>query len=59
MSRAHTCPRCEGEKKVPDPRLGDFKPCPTCDATGVVWDRDGGPEEAAAVGSDAHEINGL
>lgn len=34
MSTPHQCPTCSGEKTK------DGKDCPTCDATGVVWEPD-------------------
>lgn len=36
MRKAHTCPTCAGHKTLAS------QPCPTCDATGVVWE----PENA-------------
>lgn len=57
MSAPHTCPTCHGTKRVGESE--DQRPCPTCDATGVVWDHSASPEEAAAGGGDPLAINGL
>lgn len=37
--KPHTCPRCNGRKQTAG------EPCPTCSATGVVWEQTA--EEAA------------
>jgi DnaJ-class molecular chaperone len=55
MSAApHTCPTCKGSKK--DANGG---PCPTCEATGVVWRDEDGQQEAAVTGESPTDLNGL
>lgn len=52
MSRKpHTCPTCEGSKTVASQR------CPTCDATGVVWEPEGTQEAIEPIpGQDALDL---
>lgn len=47
MTKAHTCPKCDGTKRVEDAT------CPTCDGKGVVYEPASGPEEAAPVTPDS------
>lgn len=42
MRKPHTCPSCNGRKVT---RGGEG--CPTCSRTGVVWEPDEQPAEAA------------
>jgi DnaJ-class molecular chaperone len=39
----HVCPRCDGERKLPDGRI-----CPTCQGVGIVW----GKKEIGEVGEE-------
>lgn len=52
MSRkAHTCPTCQGSKFVAG------RSCPTCDATGVVWEPEGSQEAVEQIpGQDALDL---
>jgi hypothetical protein len=42
MPKPHTCPTCQGYKEITAPTRESEKleliACPTCDATGVVWE---------------------
>ncbi|MET0602944.1 MAG: hypothetical protein ABW167_13250 [Baekduia sp.] len=50
----HTCPTCSGSKTNVN-----GGPCPTCNATGVVWSDENGQQEAATSGESPTDINGL
>ena len=52
------CPRCSGEKVVHDARSGQMKPCPTCNAAGVVWRTEESVEKFDPPG-DPTELRGL
>lgn len=51
-SEPHTCPRCHGDREVPNPRAGRSQTCPTCQGEGVVWDRGASQESADRPTSD-------
>lgn len=51
MRTPHECPACDATGK----KNGSV--CPACKGTGIVWETE--PEEAAGVGSDPPQIDGL
>lgn len=46
MSEPHVCPSCEGTRHKYNARSGQMEECPTCGATGVVWEPSGASEAA-------------
>lgn len=50
MTQPYKCPTCSGRKRV------DGEPCPTCEATGVVWAPPNMAESGELAGQDALDL---